>query len=224
MSSILQDPPYLQVAIDLTDLSKAIRIANAVAINKKVIIEAGTPLIKASGINSVRVLSQMFPENIIFADMKTMDVGALEAELAISSGAKIVSVLGVADDRTISEALNKAKELGGEVQVDMISVPNPVVRAKNIKGLGIRLIGLHAGIDQQLGKNIRGVDFIPIVKELKDSLGDISISVAGGIKPYEARKLAEAGVDIIVAGGAITGSNNPREVTELFLKEMGIKI
>ncbi|MGC8563977.1 MAG: geranylgeranylglyceryl/heptaprenylglyceryl phosphate synthase [Fervidicoccaceae archaeon] len=219
---ILRDPPYLQVAIDVTDLSKAVKIANAVAISEKVIIEAGTPLIKSVGIDSVRIFSQMFPNNIIFADMKTMDVGALEVEMALSAGAKIVSVLGAADEQTIIESSKKAKELGGEVQVDMISVLDPLNRAKKVRELGVNIVGLHAGIDQQLGKRLRGVDFIPLVKELKKEIDDIKISVAGGIKPDEAKKLAEAGTDIIVAGSFITNSKEPREATKLFLKELGI--
>ncbi|MEM3279349.1 MAG: orotidine 5'-phosphate decarboxylase / HUMPS family protein [Fervidicoccaceae archaeon] len=220
--NLLKNPPYLQVAIDVIDLSRAVRIANAVAVNERVIIEVGTPLIKSSGITSVRVLSQIFENNIVFADMKTMDAGALEAEIAIGSGAKIMSVLGAADDNTIFEALTRARELGGDVQVDLISVPNVLERARGVNRIGIRIIGLHAGIDQQLGKKMRGIDFLHIIKELKESMSDIIISVAGGIRPEEAQKLVSAGADIIVAGSSIVKSSDPKEEARKFLKEMGI--
>lgn len=222
LSSVLKKPPYLQVAIDVTDLSKGVKIANNVAVSEYVIIEAGTPLIKSSGMTSVKVFSQMFPNNIVFADMKTMDVGSLEAEIAILSGAKITSVLGAADDGTIAEATKRARELGGESQVDMISVSNPLARAKEVNALGVKLIGLHAGIDQQLGKKMRGVDFLPLIREIKAELPGIMISVAGGIKPDEASKLVEAGADVVVAGSAIVGSRDPREATMEFLRKMGI--
>jgi len=218
---MLRDPPYLQVAIDVTDLSRAVKIAEAVAISEKVILEAGTPLIKSAGINSVRILSQLFPENIVFADMKTMDVGALEAELAISAGAKITSVLGAADDKTIAEAAKRANELGGEVQVDMISIPEPRKRAKEVLLLGAGIIGLHAGIDQQIGRMMRGVDYVPLIRSLKDELHEVKISVAGGIKPEDVEVLVNAGADVIVAGSSITGSRDPREKAREFLQKIG---
>ena len=43
--------------------------------------EAGTPLIKSEGLDSVRTLRKEFPETIV-ADMKTMDAGRLEMETA----------------------------------------------------------------------------------------------------------------------------------------------
>jgi 3-keto-L-gulonate-6-phosphate decarboxylase len=55
-------------------------------------IEAGTPLIKSEGMNSVRALKENFGDLVIVADIKTMDTGAMEVEMAIKSGAGIVKL------------------------------------------------------------------------------------------------------------------------------------
>ncbi len=45
---------------------------------------------------------------MVFADLKTMDAGEPEAEIAFEAGADLVSVLGSADDSTIAGAVKAA--------------------------------------------------------------------------------------------------------------------
>jgi 3-hexulose-6-phosphate synthase len=45
-----------------------------------------------------------YPDKLVFADMKTMDAGELEADLAFNAGADIMTVLGSAGDSTIAGA------------------------------------------------------------------------------------------------------------------------
>ena len=54
-------------------------------------IETGTPLIKSEGMDSVRKLKKTFPDHTILADMKTVDTGAMEVEMAAKAGAAYVS-------------------------------------------------------------------------------------------------------------------------------------
>lgn len=88
------------------------------------IVEAGTPLIKAAGVLTVSALRVACPNAEIMADLKTMDVGALEARLAINAGASIVSVLGAAANETIGEFINETRRFGAKSLIDMISVKN----------------------------------------------------------------------------------------------------
>ncbi len=102
----------LQVALDLTEPSLAVELARRLCSAGAVdIVEAGTPLIKAAGIFIVSALRVACPNVDIMADLKTMDVGALEARLAINAGANIVSVLGAAANETIGEFINEARSL-----------------------------------------------------------------------------------------------------------------
>lgn len=203
--------PAVQVALDFTKLEDALRIAQQVVVSDRIILEVGTPLIKSEGIRSVSILRSLFPETPILADMKTMDTGYLETQLAFDAGADIVSVLGAADNTTIAEALRKAREANKLVQVDMISVKDVVSRALEAKSLGAHIIGVHAGIDMQTGRKLRAVDLVSVLRDLKNVIGENTlISIAGGVKPNEVGKLVSAGADIVVIGAAITRSSDPR--------------
>ena len=99
----------IQLALDFTDLRKALKVARKVS-DYVDWIEAGTPLIKSEGLKAVKVLKKAFPKKVIVADLKTMDVGALEFGMAAGSGADVATVLGAADDETIKGAIRESKK------------------------------------------------------------------------------------------------------------------
>src|SRR5665647_3130791 len=93
----------LQVAIDLLTTQQALALAAKIAPYID-IIELGTPLIKNEGIAVVAAMKQAHPDKLVFADLKTMDAGELEADIAFKAGADLVTVLGAAGDATIAGA------------------------------------------------------------------------------------------------------------------------
>lgn len=62
--------PQLQIALDYISLPKAIVMAATVAPEVD-IIEIGTPLCKAAGIETVRAIREICPDKLILADLKT---------------------------------------------------------------------------------------------------------------------------------------------------------
>jgi len=100
----------LQVALDYTILKRALKTASlAVKAGPDIILEAGTPLIKSEGLESVRALRREFPAHRIVADMKIMDTGKIEVEYAAKAGAHVVVVLGVAGEATIKECIEAGR-------------------------------------------------------------------------------------------------------------------
>ncbi|KKL51740.1 hypothetical protein LCGC14_2292490, partial [marine sediment metagenome] len=91
----------LQVALDFVELSRALDVAAKAVAGGADYIEAGTPLIKSEGLDAVRRLREMFPDHTIIADMKTMDAGRIEAEVAAKAGANVMTVCGTASESTI---------------------------------------------------------------------------------------------------------------------------
>lgn len=195
-------PRKLQLALDLLEIDRAIRIAEETS-GYIDWIEAGTPLIKSEGMAAVRAIRQAFPDRTIIADMKTMDTGAIEVEMAAKSGADIVVMLGSADDSTIVDAVRSARKYGVALMADLLSADNPVDRAKELEELGIDYICVHVGIDQQM----KGMDALDILGKVVDVV-DIEVAVAGGLTPETAASSASAGADIIIVGGAITRSDD----------------
>ncbi|MEE9191206.1 MAG: orotidine 5'-phosphate decarboxylase / HUMPS family protein, partial [Candidatus Aerophobetes bacterium] len=168
--------PVLQVALDFLNLSRALKVARAAADGGADWLEAGTPLIKSEGLESVRQLRQRFPHHKIVADMKIMDTGRIEAESAFKAGANVVCVLGAADDSTIRECAEAAVNYGGEVMVDMIGRISPLKRAREVRDLGVNYLGTHTSIDDQM----RGSDPFKTLRGLSRSV-DLPLAVAGGV-------------------------------------------
>jgi len=201
--------PVLQVALDFVDLSRAIKCAEESARGGIDWLEAGTPLIKSEGLNAVRKLREKFPAKTIVADMKIMDAGRTEVEIAAKSGANIVCVLGAASDATIKECVDAARNYGAKIQVDLIAIKDAKKRAIEVEKLGVDYIGVHCPIDDQM----RGKD--PF-RELKDIARHVTIpiAVAGGINSETAADAVKAGASIIIVGGAINKSKDAKKAAE----------
>lgn len=190
--------PILQVALDEVELERAVAIASEAVAGGADYIEAGTPLIKSEGMNAVRTLRENFKDHIIVADMKTMDTGAIEVEMAIKSGAGIVSILGACDDSTVEDAVRSARRYGGKLMADLINVGDAVSRAVRLQELGVDIICVHVGVDQQMV----GKDPLDILKEVRGAVS-IEVAVAGGLNPESAASAVALGADIVIVGGNI---------------------
>ena len=196
--------PVLQVALDMMQLKRSIGIAAEAVEGGADWVEVGTPLIKSEGAEAVRTIRKTFPGHKIIADTKTMDTGAFEVEIMAKAGADIVTVLGLADDATISEAVQSGRKYGAEIMVDMINVPDKVKRAKEIEKLGVGYICLHMGIDSQMRGEDAPVDILrKIVAEVSTP-----VAVAGGITAETAREYVEAGAYDVIVGGGITKTDD----------------
>lgn len=190
--------PILQVALDILDLDRALQIAGEAIAGGADWIEVGTPLIKSEGMNAVRAFRERFSDRTILADMKTMDTGALEVEMAAKSGADIIIILGSSDNSTIADAVRAAGKYGVRLMADMISVPDPTGRARDLEQLGVDIINIHVGIDRQM----LGVDPIDLLTEMRDKV-QIPVAVAGGLDADSAASAVLSGADIVIVGGNI---------------------
>ncbi len=151
--------------------------------------------------NAVRQLKVAFPENVILADMKTIDTGALEVEMAAKAGADVVIILGSADNSAIQDAVRAARKYGVKLMADLISTGDPAGRAKELAEMGIDYINIHVGIDQQMV----GEEPIQILKKLKLN---VPIAVAGGLDAESAAHAVISGSSIIIVGGNIVRSSS----------------
>jgi len=219
MKKLIGNKPILQVALDFVDLSRAIKLAKEAVSGGCDWLEAGTPLIKSEGLNSIRQLRKEFPDIKIVADMKIMDAGRTEVEIAAKSGANIVVVLANAHDETIKECIQAAKNYGAEIMVDLLEVKNIVHRAKEVEKLGANYIGLHIPIDAQMKGKISFEEVKKVASCVK-----VPVAIAGGINSENACDAVKAGASIIIVGGAITKSKNAKSETQKIKKAITEKL
>ncbi len=203
--------PRIQVALDLLDLEKAVRIGKASIIGGVDILEAGTPLIEKFGVvNALRELKKIAGDKPITADLKIADAGYISAKIAFEQGANIITVLAAASDKTIQGVVEASKEFNGEVMADLIVSKDFSSDIDKVLSLDVNYVLVHTGLDEQSkGKTAIDelVDFVELIPEGK-------LAVAGGINPKNISSVLRFNPNIIIVGGAITKSDNPVNVVK----------
>jgi len=198
----------LQVALDFLHVNEALKVAAATQ-EYVDIIEAGTPLIKHEGIGIVENLKKSFQTKQIFADLKIMDAGALEAKMAFEAGADMISVCVQATMETIAGAVEETRKRNKRVVVDLIGSMDWFLRAKETKHLSPDFFCIHTGLNEQMkGKKPFGV--------LESFSREINLPycIAGGIRPEDITLIMPFKPSIIIVGGYITKAENPTEAAK----------
>ena len=223
----LWNAPYLQVALDLDNLDAVKRIMNALPERERILIEAGTPLVKKFGVGVVSKIRELRPDAFIIADLKTLDVGRVEVKMAADETADAVAISGLGTVESIEKAIHEAQKQGIYSILDMMNVDNFTDKIKQLNPEFMPdIVLLHRNVDLESklraeGKNLDDVSAWGNIKEIKELTGGLA-AVAGGITPEKAEEAFEKGADIIIAGRYIIGSGDPRRAAEDFLAHMPV--
>jgi 3-hexulose-6-phosphate synthase/6-phospho-3-hexuloisomerase len=210
--------PVLQVALDVMNGHRAIQIAREAVEGGADWLEAGTPLIKSEGMDIVRELKKTFPRHVIVADMKTVDVGGFEVEMAAKAGADVVCVLAISDDPTITEAVKAARQYGAKVMVDLLGVKDKAARSEELQRMGVSYLCVHVGIDKQMigGKHGRELEAVAEVAE-------IPVAAAGGLNSETVADAMRLGATILIVGGSIIKAADVAAATRRVKKAMSTR-
>ncbi len=210
-------PPYLQIALDVPSLEKTKKIISELPRSDNLILEAGTPLIKRYGTTVISELREIAKDKFIVADLKTLDVGEVEVDLAFDESADAVVASGLASVETINKFIHETGRLGIYSFLDMMNVTDILAELQTLEKLP-NVVILHRGIDTE-GKAEHQWD---IVKQVKTAFKGkhLLVSVAGGIRPDNIKAAIKAEADIIVVGRYITQSRDVERSTREFLTMM----
>lgn len=265
---------YLQVALNGT-LGDARDIIFQLPVSDRILIEAGTPLIKAYGgqairqirswadqrmfISSPATMAQDFmnskTSNILFslateifkpatqershtaknrsfsqkqekeilkpyivADLKTMDRGDREAEIAARNGASAAIALGLAPIETINSFITACAEQNIDSMIDMMNVEYPLGILRKLKKLPDVVI-VHRGVDEE---KFNREKMIPLheIRRIKGAY-NIMVSVAGGDTIREVQRAIFNDADIVVVWKEFYQKTaDTAELAKEFLKEI----
>jgi len=209
-------PPYLQIAFDIPSIEMTKKIISELPESDRIILEVGTPLLKKYGTKVIRDLREMAKEVFMVADLKTLDVGKVEVDLAFDETADAVVASGLAAEDTLDKFIYEAQRLGIYAVVDMMNVENPVQKLQSIETFPDIVI-LHRAIDVERRTGKTRWD---LIKELRESFRDkrFLVAVAGGITPETAPEALAQGADIIIVGRYITQSKDVERSVREFLE------
>ncbi len=208
-------PPYLQISLDAPSVEGAKKVISQLPGSDRLIIEVGTPLIKRYGTRVISDLREIAKDAFIVADLKTLDVGKVEADIAYEDTADAVVAAGLAPPETLNAFVHEAKRLGIYAVIDMLNVEDVIEKLKSLKQPPDIVI-LHRGIDQESGRTC-GLERIQMIRKAFPSR-KLLIAVAGGIVPETAKEALELGADILVVGRYVTQSKDIERAARDFLE------
>jgi bifunctional enzyme Fae/Hps len=208
-------PPYLQISLDAPSLEGAKKVLSQLPGSDRLIIEVGTPLIKRYGTRVIGDLRQATKDAFMVADLKTLDVGKVEADIAYEDTADAVVAAGLAPPETLDAFVHEAKRLGIYAVIDMLNVEDVLEKLKSLKDLPDIVI-LHRGIDQESGRTC-GLERIQMIRKAFPGK-KLLIAVAGGVVPETAKEALAEGADILIVGRYITQSKDIERAVRDFLE------
>ena len=177
------------------------------------IIEIGTPVLKRFGISAIATARELCPDVRILADTKTVDAGALEADMMFGAGASFMTVLSCASKATHETVGKRAKAFGATVVVDTITESGKAELLPKDAAFpeSFGYVAVHSPTDARLAGD-RSTAHIDAVKEMRRR--GFRVSLAGGIGPDTLSTVIAAAPEIVVVGTAITELANPKEVSQ----------
>jgi 3-keto-L-gulonate-6-phosphate decarboxylase len=209
---------YLHVALNST-LEEAREIISQLPISDRILIEAGTPLIKIYGMEAVSQIKSMAPfGTYIVADNKCADLAPREVKMMVNAGANAATCLGVAPIETIDSFIEECQKFNIDSIIDMMNVENALAVLKKLKKLP-NVVMLHRGVDESEFSKEKQIPFYQI-KQIKGNY-NVLVAVAGGDTIREVQRAIFNDADIVVVWkNFYQPSSETAKLAESFLKEI----
>jgi bifunctional enzyme Fae/Hps len=244
---------YLQIALNST-LEEARAIISQIPLDERIILEAGTPLIKSYGTKAIETIKRLWEERIlgpqieyqspwleklvkrmrektspqqekqmpltpyIVADLKCMDRGEREVQIAKVGGASGAVVLGQAPVETIDAFIEACERYRLDAMIDMMNVKYPLEVLRKLKKIP-KVVILHRGVDEERFNPESEIPYHEIHR-IKENY-DIMIAIAGGDTINEVQRAIFNDADIVVVWKSFYKSTaQTAKLAYEFLKEI----
>ncbi len=209
---------YLHIALNST-LEEAKEIISQLPTSDRILIEAGTPLIKIYGTEAVSRIKEMAPAGAyIVADNKCADLAAREVEMMANAGANASTCLGVAPIETIDSFIEECQKFNIDSMLDMMNVESALSVLKKLKKLP-NVVMLHRGVDETEFSKEKQIPYYQI-KQIKGNYG-VLVAVAGGDTIREVQRAIFNDADVVVVWkNFYQASAETAQLAESFLKEI----
>ncbi len=210
--------PLLQVALDNTSLQDAIE---SIELYGHIIdiVEVGTILHVAEGLNATKKMRELFPHKIILDDIKGADAGKTLAELCFNAGADIMTAICSADINTmiamkkVGSTFSKKRDVQVELYGDWTFSD-----AQKWFDNGIDQVVYHRSRDAELaGKTWEQADL--------DKIGTLAkmgfkVTITGGLNKEDLILFKDYPIYCVIGGRSIRNAENPAQAAQDFKDEI----
>ncbi|MFA6552892.1 MAG: orotidine 5'-phosphate decarboxylase / HUMPS family protein, partial [Patescibacteria group bacterium] len=209
---------YLHVALNST-LEEAREIISQLPTSNRILIEAGTPMIKIYGAEAVSQIKSIAPPGAyIVADNKCTDLAPREVEMMANAGANAATCLGVAPIETIDSFIEECQKYNIDSMIDMMNVDNALSVLKKLKKCPT-VVMLHRGVDETEFSKEKQIPYYQI-KQIKGNY-DVLVAVAGGDTTREVQRAIFNDADIVVVWkNFYQPSAETAQLADSFLREI----
>lgn len=199
----------LQLALDVASTKDAMKIIEE-TYDYVDILEVGTPLIMAEGLNSVKAIKNAFPAKTVLADMKIMDGAGIMAAWGYDAGADIVTVQAFTHDYTVRELVRVAHERGKLAEVDLMCIKNHKERAEQLMALDVDIICYHGHAESHRPNEVNMYE----IKKMLEVVPKEKFAVANCLSFENLENVLKLQPEIVVVSGPILGAENMREAAK----------
>lgn len=209
---------YLHIALNST-MEEAREIISELPVSDRILIEAGTPLIKIYGTDAISQIKEMAPVGAyIVADNKCADLATREVEMMANAGANASTCLGVAPIETIDTFIEQCQKWNIDSIIDMMNVEDALSVLKKLKKLP-SVVMLHRGVDESNFSKEKQIPYYQI-KQIKGNYS-VLVAVAGGDTIKEVERAIFNDADIVVVWkNFYQPSGETAQLAKSFLKEI----
>ena len=199
----------LQISFDMTDLEKALAIAQEVH-EYADIIDIGSLLLLAHGVPAMHRFREMFPDKVIAADTKIVDRGKDSAHLFSKAHSDWITVMAGTNKNVIHAACTAAHENRTKVMLDLIDSKEVGQSALEAKNLGVDALLIHQPYDVE-----NPLIFLDKWELIRGNT-DLPIFVSSFIKRDNIEEILRINPDGIILGRTIIEAVDPKEEAKFF--------
>lgn len=187
--------------------------------SERILIEAGTPLIKIYGTDAVWQIKKIAPPGAyIVADSKCADLASREVQMMAKAGASSATCLGVAPIETIDSFIEECQRFNIDSMIDMMNVESALAVLKKLKKLP-DVVMLHRGVDESEFSKEKQIPYYQI-KQIKGNY-NVLVAVAGGDTIREVQRAILNDADIVVVWkNFYQPSSQTSQLAKSFLEEI----
>lgn len=195
--------PLLQLALDTLSMEEAFAALQGGVAEAVDVIEAGTLLICAEGVQAVGQLRRRYPHKPLVADFKIADAGRALGKLILQQGPDYLTVSCAADNGTKLAVKQEAEGCGAKVQLELYGHWD-LRDAAEWKGMGITQVIYHHSRDAAAGWTAADLQRVKALCDL-----GMEVTVTGCIGCDELELFGGLPIFAVICGRAIREAADP---------------